>query len=133
MGRFGSREQMNAYNLFVGDDELMKILNEASMDTIHKYISYFKDYMITLDDMLAGCEPWLSEEELEEQLLYDPDYENMIYDLGDYEISEGVNYVYKSEIVRTRNRLIEKMAEYDRHLVNINVNLGVALALMISR
>jgi hypothetical protein len=65
--------------------------------------------------------------------LYDPDYENMIYDLGDYEISEGVNYVYKSEIVRTRNRLIEKMAEYDRHLVNINVNLGVALALMISR
>jgi hypothetical protein len=129
---FGSSEQRNACYLFEGRDTVIKKMSESSMGDFHKNISHYEDYLFTLDEMLEGCEPWLSEEELAEELVYDPDYENMTYDMDEY-VFDGRTYVYKSEIVAFRDILNEKFVEYDKYLNEITVNAGVSLALIMSR
>jgi hypothetical protein len=103
-------------------------MNESSMDDIHKNISQYEEYMRILDRMLDDCEPWLSDEELVEELEYDPDYENIVYDLSDYRFDDR-NYVLKSEIEHFRFILCEKLIEYDKYLDDITVNSGVIISL----
>jgi hypothetical protein len=79
--------------------------------------------------MLKKCESWLNEEELSEKLLYEPDYENISYGIELYEY-DGRNYIYESEIKNLLAILSVKMEEYNRYLIELMVNAGVALALM---
>ena len=128
MGRLGCRAQRNACDLFDERDIIIQKMNESSMDDIRKNISQYEEYMSILDRMLDDCEPWLSDEELVEELEYDPDYENIVYDLSDYMFDDR-NYVLKSEIENFRFILCEKLIEYDKYLVEITVNSGVIIAL----
>ena len=129
MGRFGSRAQRDARDLFDERDIIIEKMNESSMHDIHKNISHYEEYMNILDCMLDDCEPWLSDEELVEELKYDPDYENIVYDLSDYRFDDR-NYVLKSEIQLFRFILCEKLIECEKYLDDITVNSGVAIALL---
>jgi hypothetical protein len=125
----GSREQRAACYLFNERENILDRLNKSSMDDMRKNINLYNGYIWTLKFMLKKCESWLNEEELAEKLLYEPDFENISYGLELYEY-DGRNYIYESEIKNLLAILSVKMEEYNRYLIELMVNAGVALALM---
>jgi hypothetical protein len=129
MVRLGSREQRAACYLFNERENILDRMNKSSMDDIRKNINLYNGYIWTLKFMLKNCEAWLSEEELAETLLDEPDFENISYglDLCEY---DGRHYIYESEIKNLLAILSVKMEEYNRYLIERMVNAGVALALL---
>jgi hypothetical protein len=121
MGRFGSRAQRDARDLFDERAMIIEKMNASSMEDIHRDIAKYEEYAYILNYMLEECEPWLSEEELAEELLCDPDYENKSYDLDEYDYNDRT-WIYESEIRSFRLTICEKMEEYVKFLDELILN-----------
>jgi hypothetical protein len=135
--------QYDAFNLFIDHDNFMEKFYEAGILKVHNNFSYYKENydanLEIIDSMLRECETYLSDEDLEYVLEVNPnfyanyadpaDFDNLIFYLGEYTY-EGRNWIYKHEIVEMRKFLVEKMAEYDKFILDITVNAGVQFAIL---
>ena len=126
-------QNMTAFSLFYYDEEIIQNLSNISMDEFHKDADEYRDMGTLIDIMLEACEPYLEDNELTETLLYEPDYDNYIYNFNECVYKEERCFAYKSEIYRFKDVLSKKFEEYDKFLTEITVNIGVALALIIMR
>jgi hypothetical protein len=125
-------QNMTAFSLFYYDEEIIQHLSDISMDEFHKDADEYRDMCTVIDIMLEECEPDLEDNELAETLLYEPEYENDIYDFNGCVYKEERCFAYKSEIYRFKEALSKKFEEYDKFLTEINVvNAGVALMLLV--
>jgi hypothetical protein len=145
-GREETSLRQDAVDLFEDKDGFMYRFYDASMVEVHKNISYYKENydanMEILDAMLSECETYLSPQDLEYVLQENPnffanfanpdDFDNLIFYLEDL-VYEERNWIYKHEIVEMRKFLVERMVEYEKFLLELNVNFGVTLALIRSR
>jgi hypothetical protein len=125
----GFRLRKKAVKLFEERDSLIIELSESSMDDIHAKIDGYKKTMDVLSIILKGCRPYLSKEDEAHELIYNPEYENMRFQLIDY-YYENRRYLCKSEIEEYITYLSLKLKDYDKFLTEISVNAGVALALL---
>jgi formylmethanofuran dehydrogenase subunit A len=125
----GFRLRKKAVKLFEERDSLIIELSQSSMDDIHAKIDVYRKKLDVLSIILKGCRPLLSKEDEASEIIYNPEYENMQFQLVDY-YYENRRYLCKSEIEEFIAYLSKKLKDYDKFLIEISVNAGVALALL---
>ena len=125
--------QKDAVDLFEDRYGFMCKFYDASVEDIHKNISYYEDMycenMETLDTMLSKCDTVFDEEDLEYVLETIPEFENIVFYIGDFTYDDR-GWINKYEIDAMKTFLVEKMAEYKKFQLELNVNAAVALALL---
>jgi hypothetical protein len=128
----GFRLRKKAAKLFEERDSVIIELMSASIDDIHAKISHYKKKRDVLSIVLKGCRPLLSKEAEAEELINRPDFENMRFQLLEY-VFEGRRFLYKSEIEEYIAYLDMELDTYEKCLLDIKVDFGVALALIMYR
>lgn len=121
--------QIDGYGMFEDRDNIVKVFQETTMKDFHKNISYYEEKIRILTTMLKFCEPMYGAENLATELEYNPDFENVVFDISFYALYEDREYIYKSEIEAFLAILSVKMEEYNIYLAELTVNAGIALAL----
>ena len=133
MPRYGSYKQREASEMFYDREEIIEKFRVSTMDEICQNFGYYDGILKFLKSMLDDCEKFIyDEEELEETLKYFPDFENLAFDLYEY-VYEDETWIYKRDIDDLIAILSVKMAEYDQYVLNYKVDIGIALALIMSR
>jgi hypothetical protein len=130
MPRYGTYEQREACDIFHAADEIVEKFRVSTMEEMHSNIGYYKEILEISKNMLGACEKIIYDEEELNEILEDyPDFENLAFDLCEYEY-QGCTWIYKYEIEEFVDILSQKMTEYKKFLTDITVNAGVALALL---
>jgi hypothetical protein len=103
-------------------------MHESSMDEIHENIEYYRKIMDILTIMLKGCRPVLSKEELCQEIIWNPEFENMQFALRGYAY-EGRYSIYESEIKEYILNLNVMLKDYDKFLTEIMVKAAIDFTL----
>jgi hypothetical protein len=128
----GFRLRKKAVKLFEERDYTLMKMHESSMDEIHKNISFYKKILDTLNIMLKGCRPLLGEIHVAQEIIWNPGFENMQFQLHGYRY-EDRSCIYKSEIEEYIFILDIMFKDYEKFLTDITVNAVVALTLLMYR
>jgi hypothetical protein len=129
MPMFGSYLQRDACDLFEERDKIVEEMNELSMDEFHAKVSYYREKIELLKTILEESDSYLDDQDAAQALIDDPEYENTAFDLDEYTYKDRC-WIYESEIMEFMDIIYEKMEEYEKFQLELNVNAGVALALL---
>ena len=134
-GRQQYRLRQDAISLFEDRDGFMEKFYEASMVEIHNdftyYLYHYEENLEILNSMLWECMALVDEEDLEYILEKLPNFVNYnyVFCLGDL-IYEDRDWIYRHEIEAMKQFLLEKMAEYEKFKLELDVKAGVQVALL---
>jgi hypothetical protein len=134
-GRQQYRLRQDAISLFDDRDGFMEKFYEVSMVEIHNdfsyYLYHYEENLEILNSMLWECMALVDEEDLEYILEKLPNFVNYnyVFCLGDL-IYEDRDWIYRHEIEAMKQFILEKMAEYEKFKLELDVKAGVQVALL---